>query len=87
MYAYDNGPRHTIGFTPNTFVDVTDEWSDAIQWIGEIAALYRDATYDPEQQERNQRSKEVLSAYRGETCGVRYAEAFWSAHASPAEIL
>lgn len=87
VYAYDNGPRHTIGFTPDTFVDVTEEWPDAIQWVGEVGALYRDAAYDPAQLEPNQRSKEILSAYRGETCGVRYAEAFWSAHPSPAEIL
>jgi len=87
IHAYDNGPRHTIGFSPNTFVDISQDWTETSRWIGEIGALYRDATYDPATPEPNQRSKEILAAYRGLSAGVAYAEAFWSAATSPAQIL
>jgi len=32
--CYGNGPGHTIGFDPNTFVNVTDTWIPAMGWLG-----------------------------------------------------
>jgi LmbE family N-acetylglucosaminyl deacetylase len=87
IYAYDNGPRHTIGFEPNTFVDVTAEWPTAAEWLGRFMALLRDKKYDKDAQEPAVRAKEALAAYRGQTCGVRYAEAVWAMTPSPRDIL
>lgn len=87
IYAYDNGPRHTVGFEPNTFVDVTGEWSRAQEWLGRFMALTRNQKYDPKVQDGAQRVKEALASYRGATCGVRYAEALWAPHFQPREIL
>ena len=87
-FAYDNGPRHTIGFTPDTFVDVTDEWPDAIEWLGKFAALQRNERFDPAKgPQPNQRGKEILAAYRGAACGVKYAEAVWSDKSHAQELL
>lgn len=87
MYWYDNGPRHTIGFEPNTFVDVSDEWPQAAEWLGKLMALMRNVDYDPLRQDPAVHAKEVLAQYRGATCGVRYAEAVRSLNAAPQEIL
>ncbi len=83
-FWYDNGPRHTIGFEPNTFVDITDEWPKAMEWLGRLMALSGNVPYDPQQP---QRAKEALAQYRGQTCGVRYAEALCSFNTYPQEIL
>jgi LmbE family N-acetylglucosaminyl deacetylase len=86
IYQFDNGPRHTIDFVPDTFVDVTDEWRHANEWLGRQMAIVRNEKYDPTQQDPAQRAKETLAAYRGATCGVRYAEAFRAGNAYPQEI-
>jgi LmbE family N-acetylglucosaminyl deacetylase len=86
IYQFDNGPRHTIDFVPDTFVDVTDEWRQANEWLARQMAIVRNEKYDPTRQDPAQRAKETLAAYRGATCGVRYAEAFRSGNAYPQEI-
>ena len=87
IYAYANGPRHTIGFEPDTFVDVSPEWEPAIDWLGRFMALVRNEPYKPGTRDAAQHVKEALAAYRGVTCGARYAEAVWSLNKSPSVIL
>ena len=87
IYWYDNGPRHTVGFVPNTFVDVSDEWDQAVEWLGRLMALVRNEKYNPAKQDGAQRAKESLARYRGATCGVQYAEALRSINEYPREIL
>ncbi|MCI0457615.1 MAG: PIG-L family deacetylase [Gemmataceae bacterium] len=87
LYAYDNGPRHTIGFEPNVFVDVTAEWPTAMTWLGRFMALMRGQPYDKDKPDGAVRAKEALASYRGLACGVRYAEALWAANVHPQTIL
>ncbi|MEC9004627.1 MAG: PIG-L family deacetylase [Planctomycetota bacterium] len=86
VYSYDNGPRHTIGFEPNTFVDVSDEWPQAIDWLGRLMALVRNEKYDATNKYSAQQTKENLARYRGMTAGVKYAEAVRSIQEYPREI-
>jgi LmbE family N-acetylglucosaminyl deacetylase len=86
LYQYDNGPRHTIGFEPDTFIDVTAEWPQAIQWLGKLMALVRNEPFEASKLDNSQRLKETLALYRGLTCGVKYAEAVRSVNAYPAEV-
>lgn len=86
IYWYDNGPGHTLGFEPNTFVDVSDEWPRAIEWLGRLMAVQANKPFDPKQLDGAQQTKEALSRYRGLACGVKYAEALRSTTAYPQEI-
>lgn len=87
IYAYDNGPGHTLGFEPNTFVDITSEWPAAAEWLGQLMAFVRNRPYDPQSPEGALSAKEVLARYRGLACGVKYSEAVRATGAYPSEIL
>lgn len=85
LYYYDNGPRHTIGFEPDTFFDISTVWAEAVEWLGGLMGLVLG--------ERSPsvmgpiRAKESLASYRGKTCGVEYCEAFQAFQAYPVNIL
>lgn len=87
IYLYDNGPRHTIGFEPNTFVDVSADWATIAEWLGRSMALTRGEKFDPAKPDGAVQAKEALARYRGLTCGVKYAEAVWAANAYPQDVL
>jgi LmbE family N-acetylglucosaminyl deacetylase len=87
IYCYDNGPGHTIGFEPNTFVNVTEVWPSAMEWLGRLMAFVRNKPFDEEELDAAQTSKANLARYRGAACGVKYAEALWAMSHRPVEIL
>lgn len=86
IYAYDNGPRHTIGFEPDTFIDISTEWPAAIEWLGRLMAFVQNRPYDPEKPDGAQRAKEILARYRGLTAGVDYAEALHAIGEYPTDL-
>jgi LmbE family N-acetylglucosaminyl deacetylase len=87
IYLYDNGPRHTIGFEPDTFVDVSDQWPRAAEWLARLMALVRNEPYDPKFADPSLATKEAIALYRGKTCGVKHCEALKAMTAEPREIL
>ena len=78
VFWYDNGPGHTIGFEPDSYVDVSDEWESARDWLGRLMAFVRNEKYDPSKTDAAMETKTVLSRYRGLASGVKYAEAIKS---------
>ena len=87
IYAFDNGPGHTVGFEPNTFVDVAPDWPAAMDWLGQLMAFVRDRPYDPQAPDASQNVKETLARYRGLACGAKVAEAVYATRGYPSEIL
>jgi LmbE family N-acetylglucosaminyl deacetylase len=87
IYSFDNGPGHTIGFEPNTYVDVSDVWPSAMEWLGQLMAFVRDRPYDPSDLDASQSAKSTLARYRGAACGAKFAEALWAPRARAVEIL
>jgi LmbE family N-acetylglucosaminyl deacetylase len=86
IYQYDNGPGHTIGFEPNTFVDVSDVWPTAVEWLGQLMAFVRAKPYDELSPDPAVATKTALARYRGISCGARYAEAVWAMQHKPTQI-
>lgn len=74
VFWYDNGPGHTIDFTPDTYVDVSAEWTAATEWLGGLMAFVRNGPLDI-QKDAAVETKTVLARYRGLACGAKYAEA------------
>jgi N-acetylglucosamine malate deacetylase 1 len=74
IFWYDNGPGHTIDFTPDTYVDVTAEWDAAMDWLGGLMAFVRNKPLDVAKDAAVE-TKTILARYRGLACGTRYAEA------------
>ena len=85
VYWYDNGPGHTLGFEPDTYVDITAEWDTAQEWLGRLMAFVRDEAWDPTISDGATESKAILARYRGLACGARYAEALKAVRAVPRE--
>lgn len=77
VFWYDNGPGHTIDFTPDTYVDVSDVWTPAMDWLGGLMAFVRNKPLDPAKDAAVE-TKTVLARYRGLACGARFAEALRS---------
>ena len=87
VFWYDNGPGHTIGFEPDTYVDVTADWESAREWLGRLMAFVRNQPYDPDAPpDAAMETKAALARYRGLACGVRYAEAVRSQRPRAVEI-
>jgi LmbE family N-acetylglucosaminyl deacetylase len=74
IFWYDNGPGHTIDFTPDTYVDVSAEWDAAMDWLSGLMAFVRNKPLDVVKDAAVE-TKTILARYRGLACGARYAEA------------
>jgi N-acetylglucosamine malate deacetylase 1 len=85
VFWFDNGPGHTIDFVPDTYVDVSDEWTAASVWLAKLMAFVKNAPFDPTK-DAAMETKTALARYRGLACGVKYAEAVRSVRPRVAEI-
>ncbi len=85
LYYYDNGPRHTIGFEPDTYVDISDVWSDAASWLGRLMALVLGE--DSRSVAAAVQAKEAIAAFRGKAAGGDFALGLRSFQRYPIEIL
>ncbi|MBL9186593.1 MAG: PIG-L family deacetylase [Opitutaceae bacterium] len=86
IYLYDNGPGHTIGFEPNTFVDVGAVWPPAMEWLGQLMEFVRNKPLGPADIDPAVRTKTTLARYRGAACGATHAEAFWAMQTRPVQM-
>lgn len=86
VFWFDNGPGHTIDFTPDTYVDVSNEWQAASEWLGQLMAFVKNAPFDPTK-DAAMETKTTLAKYRGLACGAKYAEALRSVRPRVADIL
>lgn len=86
VFWFDNGPGHTLGFEPDTFVDVTPVWPAAIDWLGRLMAFVRNEPFDTAKIEGALDTKTILARYRGLACGARYAEAMKAVRPRKQEI-
>lgn len=86
IYLYDNGPGHTVGFEPNTFVDVTNVWPSAMEWLSQLMAFVRNKPSDTLELDAAVKQKTALARYRGATCGATYAEAVWAMQTKPVQL-
>ena len=87
VYYYDNGPRHTIGFEPNAYADVSEEWEAAREWLTRFMRLAYGPSREPEGEHPAVSLKDSLGAYRGSASGVHRAEGLRGLDVSPVDIL
>lgn len=87
IYHYDTGPSHTVGFEPNTFVDIGDVWPSAIEWIGQVMAFLEQKPYSPDRLDSLQSAKTTMARYRGALCRAKVAEGLWATRPRPIDIL
>jgi LmbE family N-acetylglucosaminyl deacetylase len=85
VFWYDNGPGHTIDFTPDCYVDISHEWDAITAWLGPLMAFVKKNVGDDGRQAFPE-GKTILAKYRGLACGVPYAEALRSVRPRPVEF-
>ncbi len=71
--------------TPDTYVDVSDEWPVAADWLGRLMAFVKNAPFDPTKDSAME-TKTALARYRGLACGAKYAEALRSVKPRAVEL-